>query len=98
MKSSDPSAEVAAQLAVFAPRYAAPVLRYFEQRSTDVATVDELSDFVCERTASDTNEQSVAIRLHHSTLPKLDDATLVDYDSRSRTVRHAGRSTPEASA
>lgn len=95
---SELSAAVTEQLAACAPRYCVPVLRYFDRRSTDVATVDELTEVVCERTQSDTGEQTVAIQLHHSTLPKLDDVGLVDYDSRSRTVRHVGPPTMEATA
>lgn len=88
--------EVAKQLTVFAPLDCALVLQYFHQRSTEVATVDELRDFICDQT--DTDEQQVSIRLQHATLPKLDDVGLIDYDGRSKAVRHVGRPVEEVSA
>ena len=36
------------------------------------------------------HRQRVAVALHHNHLPKLDDATVLDYDPRSKTVRYWG--------
>ena len=63
------------------------VLQYFRRRSTDVGTVDDLAEFICER--RETRDRTrVAIALHHSILPKLADAGLIDYDARSNAARY----------
>jgi len=36
------------------------------------------------------HRRRVAVALHHKHLPKLDEATVVDYDPRSKTVRYLG--------
>lgn len=64
------------------------VLRYFTDRSTEVATVDELERFVRERDERDEDDSRIAIRLHHSALPRLEDAGVAEYDPRSNTVRY----------
>jgi hypothetical protein len=42
----------------------------------------ELADDVTE------HRRRVAIDLHHKSLPKLDDAAVLDYDARSHTIRY----------
>lgn len=70
------------------PRQA--VLKYFQQRPTDVATVDGLAATICDDQQLTDDKSSVAIRLHHVTLPKLDEAGLLEYDARSKTARYRG--------
>ncbi|MFC4550499.1 MULTISPECIES: DUF7344 domain-containing protein [Halorussus] len=64
------------------------VLHYFRYRSTDVATLDDVATFALGR--AEDEEDDLRVRLHHTTLPRLADAGLVDYDPRSRTVRYRG--------
>ena len=64
------------------------VLSFFHRSPEEVASVDDLVDHVAAR--SDEEREHVAIGLHHVTLPKLGESGLVEYDSRSRTVRYRG--------
>jgi hypothetical protein len=70
------------------------VLEYFRRRSTDVATVDDLTEFVWDRQEA-REKSSVEIALHHSALPKLADAGLIEYDARSNTARYRADSSIE---
>lgn len=75
------------------PTYAPDVLRYFQHSSSTDATIDELERYVCEHSDSNPDETRVRIQLHHSTLPKLAETDLFDYDPRSNTARFRGRAT-----
>lgn len=50
------------------------------------AELDELVDSVCDSVESDPPDVSAA--LHHNHLPRLDDAGILEYDSRSGSVRY----------
>lgn len=78
------------QLPDVTPDFARVVLQYFRSNPTDVATVDDLADYICENDDSADAESDVRIRLHHSTLPKLGNAGLLDYDERTNTARFRG--------
>jgi hypothetical protein len=56
-------------------------IRYCRALEADSVTADRLN-----REAFDGDERSL-VELHHSHLPKLDDAGLLEYDGRTRTVR-----------
>ncbi|WP_232703254.1 DUF7344 domain-containing protein [Halobacterium wangiae] len=62
------------------------VLEYFQSSGDDVASIDELVDSLdhCD------DRERTALGLHHRTLPKLADLGLLDYDSRTETVRCYG--------
>lgn len=97
MKDLTPPPEAASMaddelLGVLADEHCRTVLCYFRYYSTHVATVDALERFVCEQHGQHAGEAHVAVYLHHSILPRLADAGLVDYDARSRTARY--RSNP----
>ncbi|MFC4986356.1 DUF7344 domain-containing protein [Saliphagus infecundisoli] len=62
------------------------LLRYVEDRP--VVTVGELAAIVSEETGTATSEAAISIR--HADLPALADAGLIEYDSRSSTVRYDG--------
>lgn len=66
------------------------VVSYFRERSEDVATLDELVAYGTEQTDESRTSDQLAIRLHHSTLPKLADVGALDYDERTHTVRYWG--------
>lgn len=72
------------------PEHAHSVLQYFRERPGEAATVEELGEFICERKQLDVDESRVAIRIHHSTLPKLAEMGFLDYDQRSNTARSHG--------
>lgn len=65
------------------------VLRYFESSGVDVASLEELVDAIPRDERTD-DRNRVVLRLHHVTLPKLEDAGIVEYDTRSNTVRYRG--------
>lgn len=82
-----------------ANRRARVVLAHLECADVDVVTLDDLVDHVAERESeveaavdadSDEFRDEIAIELHHNRLPKLDEATVIDYDPRSQTVRYWG--------
>lgn len=74
-------------LTLLADHHRRATLAYFQKSADDVASVDELS---AELTREDYGDEDVTTRLHHSVLPKLDAAGVVDYDGRSNTVRYRG--------
>jgi len=67
------------------------VYHYFDDKSTKVATIDDLVRFIREQTTKDTDENSVAVRLHHVTFPRLAEAGMIDYDPRSNIARYRGQ-------
>ena len=89
MSQKKASAVVPEHLDFFTPEYSQAVFRYFEQHATETATVTNLGAYISEHHRPDEEETAVAISLHHATLPKLADAELVEYDPRSKTVRHS---------
>jgi len=84
------STVVPEHLEVFTPEYCQAVFQYFEQHSTKTATVTDLGAYISEHHQLDEDETAVAISLHHSTLPKLADAGLLEYDPQSNTARYSG--------
>ena len=56
----------------------------------------DLYTSIQEQTHPDKDETDIAITLHHSTLPKLADTDLLDYDPRSKTVRYCGHTEAES--
>lgn len=71
------------------------VVSWLESQSANVIELDDLADSVAkleveEELADDLadHRRTVAIDLHHKSLPKLDDVALLDYDSRSNTIRY----------
>lgn len=68
------------------------ILEYFHNSSENVASVEDLADEISDNREA---EQTV-IRLHHSTLPKLADAGIIEYDTRSQTVRYRSDSELES--
>jgi len=69
------------------------VLRQLATTDGDVASVDDLVDEIVARADLPVDRERVAVALHHGALPHLDEAGLVEYDARSRTVRY--RETPQ---
>jgi hypothetical protein len=66
------------------------VCHYFRHFSTDVATVEDLEDFLLEQPPAVAAEKQIGIHLHHVTLPKLAEAGVIEYDARSQTARYRG--------
>ena len=67
------------------------ILAYLESTDDDVAAYSDLIEHVADVQAGEsTDDQRVAVNLHHHHLPKLADAGLLEYDARSETVRYRG--------
>lgn len=73
-------------LSTLANRNCRFVRSYFRGASEDSASIDDLAAAVTRRDAADRNR--TAIQLHHSTLPKLEEAGIVEYDVRTKTVHY----------
>jgi DNA-binding transcriptional ArsR family regulator len=66
-------------------------LAYLADTDDGVAAFSELIEHVADDSAGgSTDKERVAVGLHHSHLPKLADASLVEYDPRSEVVRYRG--------
>lgn len=64
------------------------VLYYLAREQTGGATVTELREVISSRLEGDRDD--LAVELHHTHLPKLAAAGVVEYDGRSETVRYRG--------
>ena len=73
-------------LNILADQYCRSTLLYFQGTAENVISVRDLAI----RIAPGEKTDETIVHLHHSTLPRLSDAGLVEYDSRSSTVRYHG--------
>jgi DNA-binding transcriptional ArsR family regulator len=58
-------------------------------------TVDEVAERVAADAGDDRPVERVRVDLHHTHLPKMDEAGVVDYDARRGTVRYRQRAAVE---
>lgn len=79
------SAELEDVLTVLADQHCRDVLSYFRDSSANVASLDDIESHVREENHG---PEWVDVRLHHVTLPRLDEDDYIDYDPRSKTVRY----------
>lgn len=75
-------------LSTLSHRHSRAVCHYYRFYSAEVASVDDLVQFISEYDERATDKNAVEVRLHHVALPKLADAGFIDYDPRSETVRY----------
>ncbi|WP_158059426.1 DUF7344 domain-containing protein [Halorussus halophilus] len=74
------------------------LLYYLVTKEGEVAEIDDAVKGVSkykaagEETDKQVNREKVRIELHHSLLPKLRDAEVIDYDQRHGTIRFTGDS------
>lgn len=66
------------------------VVDYFRTSAENVASLEELVEYVTNRQTRSGYDcpDRVAVRLHHSELPRLADVGVVDYDPRTNVVRY----------
>ncbi|WP_449406644.1 DUF7344 domain-containing protein [Natronobacterium haloterrestre] len=84
-QQSNQSSKVDKLLTALSNNHCRNMLFYLCESSEEVASVDELASVVCQQGHG--TEEQVAIQLHHSTLPRLAAAGVIEYDPRNRTVR-----------
>lgn len=75
---------------LLADRQRRHALAYLHDKPEDVATREELASHVSSRHPESPSEEYVVAELHHVSLPKLEDAGLLEYDPRSGAVRFYG--------
>ena len=61
---------------------------YLSDRSNGVASVSQLADHLLDNCAAVDDPESVAVRLHHVSLPKLHEAEVVDFDAQRHRVEY----------
>lgn len=66
------------------------ILYYFPKTSSEIATLDDLAEHLLSHHCPTTDREQARVILHHKTLPKLDAAGIIEYESRSETVRYLG--------
>lgn len=90
LDSREEGTEIDALFLALADEHRYHILRYFQWSEEPVASLDELSASLVEREELPDDRNGISIALHHCHLPRLADTGLVEYDSRSRTVRYWG--------
>lgn len=64
------------------------VVQYLRHTSDGIASYDDLVDFILRHGHTQQESENIRSRLHHVTLPKLEEANIIEYDRRSATVRY----------
>lgn len=93
-KQSIPTETVDQLLSLLANARYRDAITYMRAESADEFSVSDLANELS--TQSDEGAGQVAIQLHHSILPKLADASVVDFDAQSNTVQFRGHSNLES--
>lgn len=70
------------------------IVRHFHDSARDRASLAELSDTI--RPPSNALTDAVAVQLHHSTLPRLEAAGLLEYDARTNMIVYRGHDRMES--
>lgn len=78
-------------LTVLADSRCRSIILYFRNTSAEAATVADLTSEV----ETHATEKEIAIQLHHSALPRLDEAGIIEYNTRSNTVRYLDHGIPQ---
>lgn len=86
-----PESTIDTTLALLASRRRRLALRQLRDAGGEWVPATALADRIVERSADDAaTRRSVRIELHHSVLPKLGDADVVDYDPALGRARYCG--------
>lgn len=82
------------QLSALADSERRAIVRHLQTKGSSTATLDELAAVL--EPDSDLERDHVRIRLHHTHLPKLDEASLLSYHPEVATVEYHGDAEFEA--
>ncbi|SDR16538.1 DUF7344 domain-containing protein [Natronobacterium texcoconense] len=63
-------------------------LRYLEGATDGVASIEEIAEYVAAESSKHRTPERATIRLHHATLPALENASLVTFDPHSGAVEY----------
>jgi len=88
---------IARALSGLSSQYRRLVIAFFITTEEETVSVTELAEYVSAEQDDDGTPslREIKIQLHHRTLPKLAATGVLDYDTRSKTVRYRGDSTLE---
>ena len=67
------------------------VIQFFRDESAEEVALDDLVTGIVDGSYWDADESHTRLCLHHSTLPRLADTGILDYDAKRKTVRYRGR-------
>lgn len=81
-------------LSVLADCYCRSLLWYFQHSPGEVYETSNLATKIAQQEVEEVDR--IVIQLRHSTLPRLEDVGVIDYDSRNNTVRYLGHPDLEA--
>lgn len=70
--------------------YRRAVFDYLEQTANGRASVSDLAAYVSQHACAGNSPSQVEVHLHHIHLPKIADATLIEYDPERETVQYIG--------
>ena len=90
-QSSSPSIPVDEQFDALARTDRRAVIQFFRDESTEEVTLDALVTGIVDGSYWDADESHARLRLHHSTLPKMADTGILDYDPGNKTVKYRGQ-------
>ena len=90
--SQVPSEKLDTVLTILSNRYRRQVLYCVTEHDDAVVDFDVLIDYLIDSDTKRSQEdrERVKLRLHHMVLPKLQDAGILEHDTRSETVRYQG--------
>lgn len=71
-------------------RHRRAVLSYLENTDDGHASLSDLAAYVSQHTCAGNSLDHVTTRLHHSALPRLADAGLINNDPETKTVQYIG--------
>lgn len=69
-------------------RYRRQILTFVEESDSETTHLDDLVEYLENRNDEPPASRRLTVILHHSALPALADAGLVEYDSQTNTVRN----------
>ena len=75
-------------LTILANQHCRATLSYVRDSEEETTSIDDLVNGI--RKQNQGGEEHVALQLHHSTLPRLEEVGVIDHDRRSETVRYRG--------
>lgn len=77
---------------VLADRDRRAALSFLRESSDDTVSFETLATHIAERDVEPDGRDrgQLVVRLHHATVPRLADAGLVEYDTRSGSIRYRG--------
>lgn len=71
------------------------VIDHLRNTSDGVASIDDLADSLLVHDPNVDDRNAIKMKLHHQTLPKLEEVGIIDFDPRTDTARYHGHAVIE---